>query len=160
MSRSWQAPLGWFVLASLIVACDQFSKWLALRWLTPYEPWPIVPGFNLTLVYNPGAAFSFLSTADGWQRWFFLALAVGVSVWLSVWLVRLRKGLVILPMALSLILGGAIGNAIDRVLHGHVIDFIQLYYQQWYWPAFNAADSAITVGAAVFLWLSIRGQER
>ena len=107
--------------------------------------------FDLVLVFNPGAAFSFLADAGGWQRWFFLGLGLLVSIGLIVWLRRLKPTETRLATALALILGGAIGNLIDRAWLGQVIDFIQLYYQHWYWPAFNLADSAITVGAALLV---------
>ena len=110
-----------------------------------------MPSFNLLLTYNTGAAFSFLAGAGGWQRWFFLGLGSLVSIGLIVWLRRLKPTETRLATALALILGGAIGNLIDRAWLGQVIDFIQIYYQHWYWPAFNLADSAITVGAALLV---------
>lgn len=147
----------WTVVVSLIVGLDQLTKQLAEAGLSPYTPHPVVPGFfNLTLAYNPGAAFSFLAGAGGWQRWAFLALAVGVGVVLARWLLVRPAREIGWPLAFSLILGGAVGNALDRALHGHVIDFIQVYYRDWYWPAFNLADSAITVGAALYIWLTLK----
>jgi signal peptidase II len=143
-------------LSGLVVVLDQGSKWLAEASLAPYQALPILPSFNLTLMYNTGAAFSLLSEASGWQRWFFIALALIMGAVLITWLRRLQAGEHRMALALSLILGGAVGNLIDRIVHGHVIDFIQLYYQSWYWPAFNVADSAISVGAALVvlrLWL-------
>lgn len=141
----------WLGISAGVVALDQLTKWLAEQWLVFQQPVPVMPSFNLTLMYNTGAAFSFLATASGWQRWFFSLLALTVSGVLVVWLSRLKAGQGRLGLALALILGGAVGNLIDRLLHGHVIDFIQLYYQQWYWPAFNIADSAITVGAVLLV---------
>jgi signal peptidase II len=147
----------WWLSGSVIVL-DQVTKFLAETLLTFHQPVPVLPSFNLLLTYNTGAAFSFLAGASGWQRWFFLGLGSLVSIGLIVWLRRLKPTETRLATALALILGGAIGNLIDRAWLGQVIDFIQLYYQHWYWPAFNLADSAITVGAALLvldsLWSS------
>lgn len=140
----------WWLSGSVIVL-DQVTKFLAETLLTFHQPVPVLPSFNLLLTYNTGAAFSFLAGAGGWQRWFFLGLGLLVSVGLIVWLRRLKPTEKRLAAALALILGGAIGNLIDRAWLGQVIDFIQLYYQHWYWPAFNLADSAITVGAALLV---------
>ena len=140
----------WWLSGSVIVL-DQVTKFLAETLLTFHQPVPVLPSFNLLLTYNTGAAFSFLAGAGGWQRWFFLGLGLLVSIGLIVWLRRLKPTETRLATALALILGGAIGNLIDRVWLGQVIDFIQLYYQHWYWPAFNLADSAITVGAALLV---------
>jgi signal peptidase II len=139
------------LLSGLVILLDQLSKLAAERWLTPFEPLSILPSLNLTLLYNPGAAFSFLAGAGGWQRWLFVVLALGVSVGLVIWLSRLRPQERLLGAALSLVLGGAVGNLIDRLLYGHVIDFIDLYWRDWHWPAFNIADSAISVGAVLLL---------
>ena len=141
----------WLILAVLIVVADQVTKQLAEHLLRYGEPVAVIPSFNLTLLYNKGAAFSFLNSAGGWQRWFFTAIALVVSVVIIVWLKAASNEQRWTPAALVLILGGAIGNLIDRVLFGHVIDFIQVYYQTYYWPAFNIADSAICVGAAILL---------
>lgn len=143
--------LKWLWLSALVVVLDQLTKWFAEIMLVAHEPLPVLSFFNLTLMYNPGAAFSFLADAGGWQRWFFLILSVVVSSILIIWVSRLKRHEIRLAVALALIIGGAIGNLIDRILYGHVIDFIQLYYEGWYWPAFNIADSAITVGAV--LWI-------
>ncbi|MFO1433632.1 MAG: signal peptidase II [Candidatus Competibacteraceae bacterium] len=143
--------LKWLWLSGLVIALDQVSKWLAEQVLLPGQPVPVLSFFNLTLLYNTGAAFSFLAQAGGWQHWFFLLLSLTISIALVIWLARLQRGQTLLAIALSLILGGAVGNLIDRIVHGHVIDFIQLYYQRWYWPAFNIADSAITVGAVLLV---------
>jgi len=140
----------WWLSGSVIVL-DQVTKFLAETLLTFHQPVPVLPSFNLLLTYNTGAAFSFLAGASGWQRWFFLGLGLLVSIGLIVWLRRLKPTETRLATALALILGGAIGNLIDRAWLGQVIDFIQLYYQHWYWPAFNLADSAITVGAALLV---------
>ena len=145
-ARRWY----WWLSGSVIVL-DQVTKFLAETLLTFHQPVPVLPSFNLLLTYNTGAAFSFLAGAGGWQRWFFLGLGLLVSIGLIVWLRRLKPTETRLAAALALILGGAIGNLIDRAWLGQVIDFIQLYYQHWYWPAFNLADSAITVGAALLV---------
>jgi signal peptidase II len=143
----------WLTLSAAVVLLDQITKLAANAALVYAEPVPVVPSFfNLTLMYNRGAAFSFLSDAAGWQRWFFVAVSLGASVLLLFWLRRLKPEQWILALALSLVLGGAVGNLIDRLWLGHVIDFIQLYYKDFYWPAFNIADSAITVGAVLLVW--------
>ncbi len=147
----------WLWLSALVVVLDQATKGLAEFYLEFLRPVPVLPSFNLTLMYNTGAAFSLLADASGWQRWFFMILAVGISAVLLVWIGRLRPGQWLLGLALGLILGGAVGNLIDRILHGHVIDFIQIYYDRWYWPAFNIADSAITVGAVLLVVESLFG---
>ena len=152
--------LKWLWLSGLVIALDQVSKWLAEQFLLPGQPVPVLPSFNLTLLYNTGAAFSFLAQAGGWQRWFFLLLSLIISVALVIWIGRLQRGQTLLAIALSLILGGAMGNLIDRIVHGHVIDFIQLYYERWYWPAFNLADSAITVGAILLVLDNLYGTGR
>lgn len=153
------APRWCWWLSGAIVVLDQTTKALAESVLTLHQPVPVLPFFNLMLAYNTGAAFSFLADAGGWQRWFFLLLGILVSIGLSVWLVRLQATERRLALALALILGGAVGNVIDRFWLGQVIDFIQLYYDRWYWPAFNIADSAITVGAVLLVadsWFSNR----
>ncbi len=137
---------GWLALAALVVVLDQWSKdWIVARFALG-DSQPVLPFFNLVRVHNPGAAFSFLAGASGWQRWFFTALAAVVSV-VIVWMLRKHPGHTLLCFALSMILGGAIGNVIDRLAHGHVIDFIQLHAGGRYFPSFNLADSAITLGA-------------
>lgn len=151
--------LKWLWLSASVVVLDQLTKWLAEALLVIHEPVPVLAFFNLTLMYNPGAAFSFLADAGGWQRWFFLILSVVVSSILIIWMSRLKRHEFRLAVALALIVGGAIGNLIDRVLYGHVIDFIQLYYEGWYWPAFNIADSAITVGAVLWIIESFVGAQ-
>jgi signal peptidase II len=148
----------WIAVSGLVVVLDQVTKMAALSQLVPYEPMMVVPSFNLTLMYNTGAAFSFLAGAGGWQRWFFVGLALVISVGLCVWLYRLLPGQRRLGFGLSFILGGAVGNLIDRVLYGHVVDFLDVYYQQWHWPAFNIADSAITIGAVLMVMDSLFGR--
>lgn len=141
----------WLGLAGLVVLLDQATKLAAERWLTYHQALPVFPGFNLTLSYNRGAAFSFLAEHSGWQRWFFTVLAAAVSVFLVRWLRQIGDRDRWLSAAIALILGGAVGNLIDRLLYGHVIDFIWLYYDRWSWPVFNIADSAITVGAVAMI---------
>ncbi len=141
----------WLWLAAAIVVVDQLSKFAILRSLSFGERIAVVPGlFDLTLVYNRGAAFSFLAGASGWQRWFFTGLGIAAAIFI-VWLLARHGSQRLFAFALSLILGGAIGNVIDRVVHGQVVDFLLVYWQRWHWPAFNVADSAITVGAALLI---------
>lgn len=142
-------PLRWLALALVVIVVDQFTKLLVLYYLQPYARVAVLPLLNITLLYNRGAAFSLLAGQNGWQQWLFVVLAVAFSVAILVWLRRLPpRGRTWLAAGLALILGGALGNAIDRVWHAHVIDFIQLHYSDaWFFPAFNVADSAITVGA-------------
>lgn len=147
LKRTWL----WFLLAIILVVLDQWTKWLASESLEYGLPMVILPVFNLTLLHNPGAAFSFLSDAGGWQRWFFTGISSVVSVVLIIWISRLKQGQAWLAASLALILSGAIGNLIDRVLYGYVIDFISVHYERHYFPAFNIADSAITVGAGMML---------
>ena len=150
--------LHWLWLSLFILAADQISKQLAESAIQLYERVALLPYLNLTLTYNRGAAFSFLSDQGGWQRWFFSVLAMVVTVVLVVWLRQLDRANRWTAISLSLIIGGAVGNLVDRLLFGHVIDFIDLYYGQWHWPAFNVADSAITVGVVLMLLDAFRGQ--
>jgi signal peptidase II len=143
--------LKWLWLSLLAVILDQASKLAIAGSMQLYQSIEIVPYFNLTYVHNTGAAFSFLSEAGGWQRWFFAGLALVISVVIAVWLARLKQHETLLAVALSLILGGAIGNLIDRLAYGYVIDFLDVYYQTWHWPAFSIADSAITLGVILML---------
>ncbi len=143
--------LKWLVLSVLIIIFDQITKAMASQYLFLHDPVAIVPGFNLTLMHNAGAAFSILSQAAGWQRWIFIILAIIVSTIIIVWLVRLPADKRWIACGLALILGGAIGNLLDRVMLGYVVDFIDIYYQHRHWPAFNIADSAITVGAVMLI---------
>ena len=141
----------WLLLSGAVIVLDQWSKWLAETSLIPYQPVPVMPLFNFTLAYNTGAAFSFLSDAGGWQRWFFISLTVVVVAVLFNWLWRMRAEERLHAASISLILGGAIGNLIDRVWLGHVIDFLDVYYGSHHWPIFNIADSAITVGVVLLI---------
>jgi len=150
--------LRWLWLSALVLVLDQCTKWLAGSGLQYGEPVPLVPMLALTLAHNYGAAFSFLGDASGWQRWFFILLAVAVSAVLLLWLKRLQRHEWRIALALALILGGALGNVIDRLLYGYVIDFIDFYYGDWHWPVFNVADSAISVGAALLLFDALFGR--
>ena len=149
--------LKWLWLTGLIIVLDQASKWIMVSWLSLYETVAIIPFFNLTMAHNTGAAFSFLSQAGGWQRWFFVGLAVLISIGLLIWLNKFVKTKME-AMSVSLILGGAIGNVIDRVYFGYVIDFLDVYYGSYHWPAFNIADSAIVIGAGLLIIDSFRAQ--
>ena len=146
----------WLWLSTLVVALDQGTKWMAEAALDPYLPVPLVPSLNLTLMYNEGAAFSFLAGAGGWQRWFFAGLATLVTIALGVWLHRLKATERMTAIGIALVMGGAVGNLIDRILTGRVVDFIDVYYADWHWPAFNLADSAITLGVALLLVATLR----
>ncbi|ROQ17057.1 signal peptidase II [Marinimicrobium koreense] len=149
----------WYALAIAVIALDQISKHWVSAALTYGEPVVFTPFFNFTLLHNPGAAFSFLSDAGGWQRWFFTVVAAVVSVVLVIWLARVSEKRYE-ALALALILGGAIGNLYDRVVLGYVVDFIVVHYQDYYWPAFNIADSAITVGAALLILDMLFGKDK
>jgi signal peptidase II len=141
----------WLSLALVLVLADQWTKGLAEAGLEYGRPLELLPVLNLSLHYNTGAAFSFLSDAGGWQRWAFSAIALIVSVVLCVWLIRLRREEWLLAWSLSFILGGALGNLWDRLATGRVVDFISVHYAGWYFPAFNLADSAISVGAGLMI---------
>lgn len=148
----WNAmPWQWYGLALFLLVLDQLTKQWALVGLTLNSPEVITDFFNLTLRYNYGAAFSFLHDAGGWQRWFLGLLAGGVSIFIMVWMARLKREQWLELLALACILGGALGNLYDRITLGYVVDFIEVHYQQYYFPAFNLADSAITVGAALLI---------
>jgi signal peptidase II len=142
----------WLLLSAFIVIADQLSKSYIAAHFGEFEYLSILPVLDITRMHNVGAAFSFLATASGWQRWLFIGLALSVSVAITVWLCRLpRKGHGLLAAGLALVLGGAIGNVIDRIRLGAVVDFIHFHWDHAYFPAFNVADSAITVGAACLL---------
>jgi signal peptidase II len=152
----------WLWLSLSILLLDQATKWLVLLWMTPYQPLELMPNINLTLMFNTGAAFSVLADAGGWQRWLLAGFALVITAVLVVWLVRLRPHEHMLAVGLALIIGGAVGNLIDRVLFGHVVDFVQVYlpivplaiFNPW--PAFNVADSAISIGVVLLLIQSFR----
>ncbi len=146
----------WLWLSLITVVLDQLTKKIAEAELLLHQPVAIFPGFNFTLMYNKGAAFSFLSDAGGWQRILFTSLSTIVSIFLFFWLRQIsrddqQKANQWLQVAITLILGGAIGNLIDRALTGEVVDFIQVYYSSYYFPAFNIADSAISIGAGLLI---------
>lgn len=141
----------WLGLSALAIILDQWTKWLASTTLTYHEPVPILPVLNWTLAHNYGAAFSFLSNAGGWQQYFFIGLASTMSVFFMIWLMRLPPKLIVLPMAIAFVLGGAIGNLIDRVVLGYVVDFIHVYWKDSHFPIFNIADCSITLGAILLL---------
>ena len=152
--------LRWTWISALVIVLDLATKWLASSYLVLHEPVAIMPMFNLTLMHNTGAAFSFLSSAAGWQRWFFSIIALVVSIGIVVWMRRLPAQERWSAIALALILGGALGNLWDRVTLGYVVDFIQIYYEQWAWPAFNIADSAISIGAVMLVIDALRAHRR
>lgn len=148
-SRPSPNALAWLLLSLAVIAADQASKAWVLRSLPEFTPVPVVPGFwNWFRTYNEGAAFSLLSSAGGWQKYAFLLLAAAISGVLIGWLARTPRGAWRTAAPYALVIGGAIGNVIDRLAHGHVIDFIQWYVGRFYWPAFNIADSAIVAGVA------------
>jgi signal peptidase II len=143
--------LRYLAIAIVTLLLDQLSKWSALRNLQPGVPEPVLSFMNWLLLFNPGAAFSFLAQGSGWQRWFFTILGLAASTYI-LWLLRKSLSDKVLCWALSLILGGALGNVVDRIMYGAVVDFIDLHYAGWHWPAFNIADSAICIGAGLIIW--------
>ncbi|MCP5151997.1 MAG: signal peptidase II [Chromatiales bacterium] len=148
--------MSWLWLSLAVLVLDQATKALALELLVLHRPVAVAPSLNLTLTYNTGAAFSLLSDAGGWQRWLFVGLAVAVCGFLLSWLRSVGAGDRWTPMALALVLGGAAGNLLDRVMRdGRVVDFIDVYVGQWHWPAFNVADSGICVGAVILIWKAL-----
>jgi signal peptidase II len=147
-------PVHWYALAALVIVLDQFSKWVVLGHIQPGEAIYVAPFWNWVLTFNPGAAFSFLADQPGWQRWFFTLLALAVSGWIALELKR-HPGQRLMSLALALVMGGALGNVIDRVRFGAVVDFIQWHVAGLYWPAFNIADSAISVGAVLLVVASL-----
>jgi signal peptidase II len=159
LRNGWHA-LRWYSLALVVIVLDQYTKGLATAGLEYARPVQVFPWFNLTLQHNTGAAFSFLSDAGGWQRYFFTLVAIGISAALVVWLYVLPRGQWLLALSLGLILGGALGNVWDRMVLGYVVDFISVHYSERYFPAFNLADSAISVGAACMLFDSFFGKGR
>lgn len=151
-----RSGLIWLWLAGLAIMLDQLSKWVVMDRLTAYvDVIPLTGFFNLVHVHNSGAAFSLFADQPGWQRFFFVGIAV-VAVVILGYLLKKTAGRPVFSIALALILGGAVGNVIDRVLYGYVIDFLDFYLGAWHFPAFNVADSAITVGAALLIWDSFK----
>ena len=145
----------WLAIAGLIVVADQVTKYAVVQYFAVNNTVVVTSFLNLLLVYNPGAAFSFLSDAAGWQRWFFVAIALIASAWIVI-LLRQYPNQRLFALALSLVLAGAIGNVIDRILFGAVVDFLDFHAYGWHWPAFNVADSAITCGALLLIWDAFR----
>lgn len=143
-------------LSLIVIVVDQISKTVMVNCLDLYDRVAVLPFFNLTLAHNTGAAFSFLAGAGGWQRWFFVLLAVVISSVLVIWMKRLAQTAKLEAISLALIIGGAIGNVIDRLIYGHVIDYLDFYMGNYHWPAFNIADSAICVGAVLLIIDSFR----
>jgi len=142
----------WLWVSLAVIVLDQATKFAITRSLREFDEIVLLPVLSIVRLHNEGAAFSFLSEASGWQRWFFTALAIAVSIGILIWLRRLPpRGHGVLAAGLAFVLGGALGNVIDRVLWGHVIDFIRVHYGGWSFPAFNVADSAITIGAALII---------
>ena len=148
----------WIIFVIIVIALDQVTKLAIQTYLVVHEVIGVTAFFNLRLIYNPGAAFSFLSEAGGWQRWLFIGLSCAVSVYLIGWL-RTVSHQRLQPFSLALILGGAIGNLIDRIRIGMVIDFLDVYYQGWHFPTFNVADSAVTLGAVALILSLFRGAD-
>ena len=156
MNKAQNLPLlRSLAIATLVLLLDQLSKWSALSNLKLGIPEEVLPFMNWLLLFNPGAAFSFLAQSSGWQRWFFTILGLAASLYI-LWLLRKNQSDKILSWALSLILGGALGNVLDRIMYGAVVDFIDLHYGNWHWPAFNIADSAISIGAALIVFSELR----
>jgi signal peptidase II len=151
----FSSGLRWLWVTVIVLLLDRATKYFAQKYLLAYYALPVIPGFNLTLSFNKGAAFSFLNSENGWQVWFFGIIACVVSIGILIWLSRLSSRERWVAIALSLIIGGALGNLWDRISYGHVIDFIQLYISHYYWPTFNIADSAICIGAAILFGQAI-----
>ena len=147
----------WLALAAAIVLLDQITKFVIVQHFVLHESLYVTSFFNIVRVHNTGASFSMLANAGGWQRWFFIAVAVIASIWV-VWLLMRHLQQKLFCFALTLILAGAVGNLIDRVLFGAVVDFLDFHYGGWSFPAFNVADSSITCGAALLLWDGFRGE--
>ena len=149
----------WLVVSAAVIALDLASKWWVSRTFHVGQSAEVTPFFNLVLAHNPGAAFSFLAGAGGWQRWFFTTITIAISVALVVMLRRQHRHR-LMSVAFALVLGGALGNLYDRLTLGYVVDFIQVHWGEHYFPAFNAADSAISIGVALLLWDSLRPRTR
>ncbi len=157
--KSGSPLLPWLAIALIVIVLDQLFKTMILGNYMLGESRTVTSFFNIVRVHNTGAAFNFLSNASGWQRWFFVGLGA-VAAGFIVWMLKRHGGQRLFGWALALILGGAVGNVIDRLLHGHVIDFIQVHYAGWYFPSFNVADSAITVGATLLILDELRRVRR
>ena len=146
--------LPWLALAAGVIVLDQGTKAWVMAAFAPGDVLPVTGFFDLVLVFNSGAAFSFLAGAGGWQRWFFVLLALGISAWIAAMLRRHPEAR-LQSLALALVMGGALGNVVDRLRFGAVADFLSFHAAGWYWPAFNVADSAISVGVALLVWLQL-----
>jgi signal peptidase II len=158
----WPKPnaLVWLIVSFLVIDLDQITKAVVRHTLVPYMPHEVIPRvLNWTLAFNRGAAFSFLADSSGWQTWLFGGLAVVVCIGLVVWLARISRRDWRTALPVALIVGGALGNLIDRLIHGQVTDFIQVYWRAWSFPAFNIADSAITVGAVLLIAFGLFGKQ-
>ena len=149
VTRRWYL---WLLVSLAVVLLDQYTKLLVVRSMELFDRIPVLPFLDLVRLHNPGAAFSFLAGASGWQTWLFTGIAIVVSAGIVWWLEQLSRDQKVLALGLALILGGAIGNLIDRVAQGYVVDFVLLYYERWSWPAFNVADMAITGGVVLLLF--------
>ena len=146
------------LVAAAVLLLDQLTKLWVLFTFAPGEAIPVTPFFNLVLVFNPGAAFSFLADHAGWQRWFFTVIALGISGWI-LWQLRVLKPGSLYSLGLALIMGGALGNLVDRLWLGMVIDFLDFYVAGWHWPAFNVADSAVCIGAVLYVLCNARANK-
>ena len=149
----------WLMLALVLAIIDQITKYSVTQWFRNGESLYVTDFFNLVRVHNSGAAFSFLAGGSGWQRWFFIGIGVMASIFI-VWMLRAHATQRLFCLAITLILGGAIGNVVDRIWHGHVVDFIQLHWRGWYFPSFNVADAAITMGAVLLIVDELRRVSR
>ncbi|MDB5848681.1 MAG: signal peptidase [Rhodoferax sp.] len=150
LQSSGGSVLPWLGLALIVLIADQFTKVLIMGYYRLGDSTPITGFFNIVRAHNTGAAFSFLAAASGWQRWFFSAIGVAAALFI-LWLLKSHAGQKLFSFALACILGGAIGNVIDRLMHGYVVDFLDVYWRGWHFPAFNIADSAITIGAGCLI---------
>jgi signal peptidase II len=155
-----KSGLVWLWLSLLLLVVDILTKNIVINTMELYESVDVLPIFNFTYLHNYGAAFSFLSEAGGWQRWFLSIIAVSVSVLLTYWLKKLRADEWQLCAAYSMVLGGAIGNLLDRLVHGYVVDFLHFYYQNWHFPSFNVADMAIVGGAGLLILDAFRSSDK
>jgi len=164
LAKVWFTPTrgasNWLWLSFFVVLLDQATKALVIGTVKLQGSITLLPILDIVYLENTGAAFSIFAEASGWQRWFFIALALGVSLMLMIWLRRIRSDQTILAIGLSLVLGGALGNVIDRVMHGYVVDFIYFHWRTWYFPAFNLADTAISIGAGCLLLDAFRESEQ
>ncbi|TDO10520.1 MULTISPECIES: signal peptidase II [Halomonas] len=159
-AQPMQRPLRWLWLALAVIVLDLTTKSAASAWLEYARPLGVLPFFDLTLLHNTGAAFSFLAGHPGWQRWLFALIAVGASIGLTLWMRRLKRDETLLAASLALIIGGALGNLYDRLVHGYVVDFLSFHVAGWYYPAFNVADIGITLGAIGLIWESLFAERR